>query len=440
MATFMFARRLRSPVRVDLVLNSDCNHACSHCYNPWRNKNSESLSLNESLFPHKLDYIVDELVNSRVWSVVLTGGEPLLHPKELFYAIDLLRANQISMCLNTNLTCFTDKLACQLVKEHNWDNMVLASLPSTNSDMCDRITHVSGSFNAIMKGLDVCHRNGIRVGINTVITRENFQDLANYASFINEHPVEYLSISIVIPPVYDARNEAYYLTGEDIRHIADTLLDIKGKCGIEIGSVTPLPLCLLLDADKYLSVLNTMCLAGISKCSIHIVDGRVTACAHEDNSYGNIYTDGLATCWQKMAKWNDISHLPNECQDCKWLFLCGGECRMMRRKCCMEPLYQLNNQAPILFRGKNETAFCLPEDHETLRISSSLRIRKENDGYLIRTGHLETRLSDRLWALCNYLRGMRCFTMRDIWNVINHDEQAEQILKLLFTRSIVVKE
>lgn len=434
----MISRRLVSPIRVDLVLNADCNHKCVHCYNPWREEKPCIQSLKGAEFRSKFDLIAQELVRANVWSVILTGGEPLLHPHELFYAIDVLQRYNISMCLNTNLTLMTEDIAHDLIHKHGWNNMVLTSLPSIDEVRCDKITQIRGSYQAILKGIKKCVDCGIRVGINTVITRANIDDLNHYAEFIRKHNIEYLSISIVIPPVYDAKNSDYYLTGSDITRIADTLLDIKSECGIEIGSVTPLPLCLLYDADKYMPVLETTCLAGISKCSIHIVDGRVTACAHEDGSYGNIYDDGLAVCWQNMTKWSEGHLLAQECRNCKWLFLCGGECRMMRREGYMTSNYKLNPEAEIIFNGTNsDNTIKMPNPTDILRVNPSLKIRKETEGYIVRTGFIETRMSDSMWNICKALQSLKSFTLHDIWTIVREDDTSRIIISILFSRNII---
>ena len=113
-------RRLKSPLRVDLVLNEDCNHRCAHCYNPWRDGCSETERFDEDAVIRNLDRIADELALNEVWSAVLTGGEPLMHPRVLAFCVRRLNEAGISMSLNTNLTRMTAELA-QLALVHVFD-------------------------------------------------------------------------------------------------------------------------------------------------------------------------------------------------------------------------------------------------------------------------------------------------------------------------------
>lgn len=432
--------RMTTPIRVDLVLNQDCNHKCVHCYNPWRDECNSTVKYDFELMKNNIDKIVEELKKANVWSAILTGGEPLLHSNSLFYCIEKLQEIGVSMSINTNLTLVTEEFLNRLINEYSWNNIILTSLPSLNPSTCDEITQVKGSYKRILDGIDLCVKKGIRVGINTVITKKNIGDLSNYTSFIKEHKISYVSISIVIPPSYDVENSNYYLEDKDIIAIADTLLDIKKETNIEIGSVTPLPLCILKDADKYMPVLDTTCLAGVSKCSIDVVTGEVFACAHEEMGYGNILKEGLKICWDKMGEWSLESHLAEECQGCKWMFICGGECRMMKCGNRKMPLYHLDKNASISFGKKR----CIPQKEwpamdEQLMINETFKYRKEDFGYVVRCGYTETMISETLFNLCQILKEKCYFTLNEIAEMLEDFEKSKPVINTLIQREIIAR-
>lgn len=433
--------RMSTPVRVDLVLNQDCNHKCVHCYNPWRDQCNSMIDYSDELIKSNIDKIVNELEKAQVWSAILTGGEPLLHSDSLFYCIEKLQTLGVSMSINTNLTLITEKFIDRLINQYAWNNIILTSLPSLDEQICDEITQVKGSYKRILAGIDLCVKRGIRVGINTVITRKNIADLVNYTSFIKEHSISYVSISTVIPPLYDVENANYYLGDEDIILIADTLLNIKNETNTEIGSVTPLPLCILKDADKYMPVLDTTCLAGVSKCSIDVTSGMVYACAHQEEGYGNVFTDGLEACWRNMNEWSLIEHLTKECQECKWLFICGGECRMMKCGNRKAPIYNLDRKASISFGKKRYIKQKeWPTMEESLQINPSFKYRKESFGYVVRCGYTETMISKSLFHLCEILRQTSFFTLKDIVAMLEDFEKAKPVINTLIQREIIVRE
>ena len=138
--------RMSSPIRIDIVLNQDCNHRCVHCYNPWRDQCNKKEEYNTKTVMHNIDVIAEELKNANVWSAILTGGEPLLHPEVLFRCIERLKEFDVSMSINTNLTLITQEIINKLVDDYKWNNIILTSLPSLHETLCDEITQVKGSY------------------------------------------------------------------------------------------------------------------------------------------------------------------------------------------------------------------------------------------------------------------------------------------------------
>lgn len=433
-------RRLKSPLRIDLVLNGDCNHKCAHCYNPWRDGCSETARFDEDAVIRNLDRIADELAKNEVWSAILTGGEPLMHPRVLAFCIRRLNEAGISMSLNTNLTRMTAKLAEGLVKECGWTGMILTSLPSISPDVCDEITRVPGSFGRIMKGIETCRNAGIRVGVNTVVTKRNLADLPRFADFAEKNRLEYVSLSTVIPPAYDPDNPVWWLDADDVRAVADALIDVKERAGAEIGSVVPLPLCLLGDAEKYMPVLETTCTAGVGKCSVNAVTGEVNACGHGDASCGSVLTDGLAKCWKRMEKWGEDEILADECRNCGWLFLCGGECRMMRRmrkiagKTGSEAPYVLSPEAEIRFPARSGAEAPAVGDDEKLRVRPGMKARKEEFGYVVRFGFTETMMTDAMFGFLSALRKKGTFSAREAASMTSNPEIGKELVRTLLFR------
>ena len=431
--------RTKSPIRIDLVLNQDCNHKCLHCYNPWRDScQQNAISLTSAEIDDKIAVIARELKEAETWSVILTGGEPLLHPDVLFKSIEALSSLGISMSINTNLTLITPDIIDILVNKYHWENIILTSLPSINEELCDEITQVKGSYRRIVDNIDLCISCGLKIGINTVITKKNIGDLQYYCDFVRQHHIDYVSISTVIPPAYDVSNPIYYLDNNDIIKIADTLLDLKNINEIEIGSVTPLPLCVLKDANKYMPVLDTTCLAGVNKCTVDLTSGIVHACAHEEEGYGNIFTDGLQYCWKKMGKWAEKTHLNPECADCKWLFICGGECRMVLCGNRLKTAYVLDREADVIF-GSNQyqSAIDWPKNDELLQINKTFKFRKESFGYIVRCGFTETVLSVSLFELCQRLREKESFCINDLSEYIENIDQAKPVINTLLQRRVI---
>ena len=242
----MLGISLSAPTSVELTLTKACNHKCLHCYNPWR----EQADCKTSGFSkEQLDVIATELKKNDVWHVTLSGGEPLMRPDVLINAAQALKDAGITFSMNTNLTLMTEALAKTLKEDLEWSTLILTSLPSIQPELCDTITQIPGSYERILKGIAICKDYGFRVGINIVISQKNKADLKNIKDFIAKNRIDYLCISIVIPPAYDSENPDYYLKNEDICELANSLMEIKRKYGVDVDSITPLTICILKDVN-----------------------------------------------------------------------------------------------------------------------------------------------------------------------------------------------
>lgn len=404
---------LSAPTSIELTLTKKCNHKCLHCYNPWR----EEINCEESGFSYEqLEIIVDELKKNDVWHVTLSGGEPLMQKDDVVHISKLLMKAGITFSMNTNLTLMTDEFAKKLKEELNWNTLILTSLPSIYPDICDSITQINGSYQKILNGIKICKDNGFQVGINIVISQKNLLDLDNIEEFISKNRIDYLCVSIVIPPTYDSENPDYYLNNNDIVRLADALIAIKKKYNVDVDSITPLPICILKDINKYKDIISTTCSAGLTRCTID-TDGNIFACSHEDTPYGNIFVDGLKSAWDKMGSWREIEKINPECENCNYLAICGGECRMMKNG--DNKYYCLDKDADISYSPvttnlliDDSSSFCINKD-------INIKIRKEEFGAAIRVGYNEYYISDECLEFYNYLRKIEKFKVDELKKMVD---------------------
>lgn len=419
----MLGISLSAPTSVELTLTKACNHKCLHCYNPWR----EQADCKTSGFTkEQLDIIACELKKNDVWHVTLSGGEPLMRPDVLINAAKALKEAGITFSMNTNLTLMTEELARTLKEDLEWSTLILTSLPSIQPELCDTITQIPGSYDRILKGISICKDYGFRVGINIVISQKNKADLANIQEFIAKNRIDYLCISIVIPPAYDNENPDYYLNNEDICNLANSLMEIKRKYGVDVDSITPLPICILKDVNKYMEIIATTCSAGLTRCTID-TDGNIFACSHEEEPYGNIFVDGLKPAWEKMTNWRLGEKLNPECKECKYLAICGGECRMMKNQ--DNQYYKLDKNADILYEppGADSTI----EFSTIFTVNHNVKIRKEDFGAAIRVAYSEYFITEEILQLYYLLSELDTFKVAELFVHVDDSELLTEVLTYL---------
>lgn len=413
-----FAVKLTTPTSVDIAITKKCNHRCIHCYNVWRN-DDENQDVLKVLTDEQIDIITNELVKNNVWRATLTGGEPLSELSVLYKFIRAFGSKGISLGMNTNLSLMTDDIARTLTEEYHWDNILLTSLPGLTAEICDKVTQISGSYERIIRGIDICEKYGIPVGINIVISKENMYQLENLYEFLEKHTVSYVSITRAIAPLYDRDNPAFFLSEIEIIHIADILETVHRRFGVSVGSVTPFPLCILKDISKYQDIVSASCAAGISRCSIDAVTGDISACTHEERVYGNIYSTGLKNAWDNMYEWREGMLVNDECKECGYLSFCGGECRMIAGT-ESHVKYNLNRNADIQYTPYSPIK---PVDKQTkFRVSHLVRYRREPFGGVLRCEDNECYVSESIILIYEHIMKREIVLVSDFLEICEESE------------------
>lgn len=401
---------LKSPLTVELTLTEQCNHKCRHCYNAWRDKGG-----NKTFSYEQIDLICKELIKNEVLSVVITGGEPTTQFDLLIYTINALKQLDIEVSINSNITLLQQHHILEL-KKIGIDH-VLTSLPSIYESRFEYITQTKGSFSKFITNLKMLNEHGIDTTVNIVVSQNNADEMRFIKQFIKLHNIKGVALSLVIPPNYDMDNEVYKLNNDIIINVANTLIDIERELGVYVNSLTPLPLCILQDANKYHKLISATCCAAITVCTIN-ADGKIQACSHETISYGNIFTDGLKTCWNKMSERRKGNDLNPECKDCKYIGLCGGECRMLSSTYSRNG-YKLDRNAPIIF--KSETVPTLCKD-TTYSVNPNILLRKEDFGACVHIAYKDFFVSNNIVTLYEIMKDMRTFRLYDLQPYVEVDE------------------
>lgn len=372
-------RYLSLPLTAQLEVTDFCNHRCIHCYN-----------LDSEIKNRPVRKIDDEtvlacakkLIDNQIFSVIVTGGEPLLKKELTKNVIRLLKANNTRVSLNTNLTLADDDFI-SFLKEKNVG--VLTSCPSG----------VAGSF-AKLVGIDnysVFEANitklvaaGVRFTINMVVTKDNLKEVRITAEKMKALGCKSFAATPMGLNVEYPRLDLL-LSVDEVRAVIADLLWIEETLKMRVDVLEALPKCVFPDEvlkGKH-AFLNRKCQAGRTVIAVSC-NGDVRPCAHNPYSYGNMLEEDLRDIWKKMSDWRSMQYVPEECKDCTWLNRCNGGCRTSAKvfngdwnKNDMWCTGKLTTQPPTYKRQeidlKPETKLCLIDD---------VRIRQEGkDAFLI---------------------------------------------------------
>lgn len=157
-------RKPSKPLTLLLLLNRGCNLRCSFC-DLWEGHVHMPM---ERMLP-----LLDDAVEIGVRTLVLTGGEPFLHP-DLFTAVAEARRRGLAVNITTNGTRI----------DKRWDELVQSGVSSLSfsldglEETHDRLRGQAGAWRKTVAGLRrVAARGDIATSVYFTVTRENVGEL-----------------------------------------------------------------------------------------------------------------------------------------------------------------------------------------------------------------------------------------------------------------------
>lgn len=189
------AGRPYAPLQVKIKLTWRCNLRCQMC-NVWRQARGKELG------PRRLHALAGELADLGCRKVHLTGGEVLLRD-DIYDLIGYLTDEGMRVNLTTNGTLLDREAALRLIDRGL--RGVSVSIDSPERRVHDRIRG-KGAWKRTVKGLQSLSRERerrgakLRIRVNTVISRTNYDSLAGLATFAHELGADRLSLIPVDDP------------------------------------------------------------------------------------------------------------------------------------------------------------------------------------------------------------------------------------------------
>jgi MoaA/NifB/PqqE/SkfB family radical SAM enzyme len=155
-----------------------CNHFCGFCSNPT------------TPYTHtfeSMQVLVDDLVKRGYFGVILTGGEPTLHP-ELPRIAQYASSQGLHVRMITNGWRLADPEFAQQMAEAGL-KLVHVSVYSKKPEVEAKLRGLPDTLEKAYRAVENANRFGVEVNINCVINRLNADHLdENIAHWIEHHP------------------------------------------------------------------------------------------------------------------------------------------------------------------------------------------------------------------------------------------------------------
>jgi MoaA/NifB/PqqE/SkfB family radical SAM enzyme len=228
-----------------LRVNGHCQMACAFCFVDRSAPDFDVDSLKSA---------IDELAARHTDQLVLSGGEPTLHP-DLTDLVAHARALEFrTIEIQTNGVRCADASYAQSLVDAGL-GMATVSLHSPDPARSDTITKMPGAFPKTVEGLRNLRALGVRTQIAHVITKTNYQALPAMARFLSEELVpERGGLSVCFAIAQGISDLVYSWTiprFTDIRPYMREALDLCMAAGIGFGGLIGqggYPPC-MLDGD-----------------------------------------------------------------------------------------------------------------------------------------------------------------------------------------------
>lgn len=202
----------RKPITVWNITRT-CNLRCVHCYS---DSNAEQYP--GELTWEQMQRVVDDLARYEVPSLLLSGGEPMIHP-HFFDLVDLATEKGLKLTISTNGTLITQEKAARL-KEANVAYVGI-SLDGIGK-IHDEFRRKEGAFDGAVRGFRHCHEVGQKTGLRLTLTRHNVQNIEQILDFIEDHEIQRVCFYHLVPS--GRGSEMQVLESAESRKAIDTMI------------------------------------------------------------------------------------------------------------------------------------------------------------------------------------------------------------------------
>lgn len=260
-----------------------CNHFCGFCSNP------------STPYVHTFEtmsVLVDDLARRGYFGVILTGGEPTLHP-DLPKIARYARQQGLHVRMITNGSRLAE---VEFAKDLAAAGVELAhvSVYSVRADVEAGLRGVPGTLARAFGALDAAHAAGIELAVNCVINRDNADHLdENVRWFVEHHPyVRHFVWNALDPSMGRAEHDKARFTPrladfELSLHRALSILQQTGRT----FRVEKVPLCYM--ADFAWASTETRKIVKSEERIVHFLDEKQTV---RQTAWEHVYSDACTPC------------------------------------------------------------------------------------------------------------------------------------------------
>ena len=163
-----------------------CNLACKHCYTT-----SADIDFPGELTTAQIYTVMDDLKAFKVPVLILSGGEPLLHP-DIFAISRRAKDMGFYVALSSNGTRISaDNIDEIAAIDYQYIGVSLDGIKTTH----DNFRRMPGAFDEALRGVHLCLDKGIKVGIRFTLTQDNYHDFPALLQLMDDNHIDKFYLS-----------------------------------------------------------------------------------------------------------------------------------------------------------------------------------------------------------------------------------------------------
>ncbi|WP_026895318.1 radical SAM/SPASM domain-containing protein [Clostridiisalibacter paucivorans] len=297
-----------------------CNLYCEHCY-----RDASDKAYKGELNTQEGKKLIEDIKKAGFRLLIFSGGEPLMR-KDIYELISYADRLKLIPALGTNGTLITKEVASKL--KESGIRAAAISIDSTDMNKHDKFRGKAGSFKRAMEGIKNCLEVGIRVQINTTISKDNKEEILKLTDFAEMVGASSHHVFFLVATGRGKDIKDRFLDKDEYFDLLDVILERQRQTNIELKP-TCAPQFMSIAKEKDMDMRFTRgCIAGIKYCCV-LPNGDVNICPYSPVNTGNIREKAFDDIWKNSPIFNrlrDFENYKGKCGVCSNISICGG-CR-----------------------------------------------------------------------------------------------------------------
>lgn len=311
--------------RITVLLTHRCNQRCEFCFDA-SNILYKSVNIKLSIIDKTIDLLKGSLNDGLPFNILLSGGEPTIHPQFLEIVKRYSDAG-FPITILSNGQKFADKDFMAKVLKYNIYNLQF-SIEGASSEVHDFRVGCEGAWNKVIHAIENAQEFGIAFATNSTMTSTSINEMFKLIDLLDTLHVRNMSISNTTPEC-TGRNYSVLMSYPNIIEIVEKLTLYALTKSISLNFISPLPFC--LKEQRIINGFRT-CGAGYNAALID-TDGTLrpcSACNPLDIALPSI--ELIGSYYAIHDKLSDViekyltKYIPQDCVKCSKFRQCKAAC------------------------------------------------------------------------------------------------------------------